>query len=268
LETRSSTFKRNGNAYSVFILTLTVFSLCIMVAMLLPLSEAAIGLLRVYDNLICVFFLIDFFISLRAAPKKADYFIKDRGWLDLLGSIPALGPAFRYSGLFRLARLSRATRIARQLRGLERGAFIREVLENRSEYTGFITLLLVIIVLGTAGVLELQFESQATNATIVTGWDAIWYSIVTITTVGYGDYYPVTIGGRITAIFIMFSGVGLIGVLASLLSHMLMGTSPTAQPSGDSRVERELADVKSELAALRQLLEKNPAEADREPPGK
>jgi voltage-gated potassium channel len=268
LETRSGTFKRNGNAYSVFILTLTVFSLCIMVAMLLPLSEAAIGLLRVYDNLICVFFLIDFFISLRAAPKKSDYFIKDRGWLDLVGSIPALGPAFRYSGLFRLARLSRATRIARQLRGLERGAFIREVLENRSEYTGFITILLVVIVLGTAGVLELQFENQAPNATIVTGWDAIWYSIVTITTVGYGDYYPVTTGGRITAIFIMFSGVGLIGVLASLLSHMLMGTSLTAQASGDSRVERELEDVKGELAALRQLLEKNSAEADREPPSR
>ena len=81
--------RRHSNAYNIFIVVLTVFSLIIMVAMFLPLSDATIKLLQVYDNLICVIFLIDFFLSLRAASKKSDYFIKERGWLDLLGSIPS-----------------------------------------------------------------------------------------------------------------------------------------------------------------------------------
>jgi voltage-gated potassium channel len=108
----------------------------------------------------------------------------------------------------------------------------------------------------------LQFESQSPEAKITTGRDAFWYSIVTITTVGYGDYYPVTPGGRITAMFIMITGVGIIGALASMLASLLVG-SPSAPAEEEAAiaepappVEQELQIIKNELAALRQLLEK------------
>ncbi len=260
---------QHSNAYNIFILVLTVISLVIMVVMLLPLDDATIGLLQFYDNLICVIFLIDFFLNLRAASPKSDYFIKERGWLDLLGSIPSLGVAFKYSGLFRLARLSRLVRILRLLRGENKEALVKDIVEHRSQYTGFITILLTIIVLATASVLVLQFESQSPEASITTGWDAFWYSIVTITTVGYGDYYPVTFWGRITAIFIMIAGVGIIGVLASLLSSLLVGSPPvpeeeeTPATAITPMVEQELAIIKNELADLRQLLEKLSMEGDK-----
>jgi voltage-gated potassium channel len=61
----------------------------VLVVLLLPLSEATIQLLSIYDNLICVIFLIDFFLNLHGASKKSDYFIKECGWLDLLDSIPS-----------------------------------------------------------------------------------------------------------------------------------------------------------------------------------
>ena len=64
------------------IIILTIISLIIMVLMFLPLDDETLGLLQVYDNLICVIFLIDFTLNLRASPKKSDYFIKERGWLD------------------------------------------------------------------------------------------------------------------------------------------------------------------------------------------
>ena len=88
-----------------------------------------------------------------------------------------------------------------------------------------------------------------------------WYSIVTITTVGYGDFYPVTLWGRVTAMFIMFAGVGIIGALASILASLLVGGSsseeeeeaPAAAPA--LSVQEELKAVKQELAVMRQMLE-------------
>jgi voltage-gated potassium channel len=253
--------RKRSNAYNMFILVLTIISLLIMVAMFLPLGDPTIGLLQFYDNLICVIFLIDFFRNLGAASKKSDYFIKERGWLDLLGSIPSLGVTFKYSGLFRLARLSRLARITRLLRGEGKKDLIADVVMNRSNYAAFITVLITIIVLASTSVLVLQFESQSPEAKITTGWDAFWYSIVTITTVGYGDYYPVTYWGRITAMFIMITGVGIIGALASLLSSLLVGSpsAPTEEAAVEAlapTVEHELATIKNELAVLRQLLEK------------
>jgi voltage-gated potassium channel len=113
----TASVRQHSNAYNFFILALTLISLVIMVVMLLSLDDATIGLLQFYDILICVIFLIGLFLSLRAASRKSDYFIRERGWLDLLGSIPSLGVALRYSGLFRLARVSRLARITRPLGG-------------------------------------------------------------------------------------------------------------------------------------------------------
>ena len=64
------------------------------------------------------------------------------------------------------------------------------------------------IVLVVCSVLVLQFESRAADANITTGGDALWWAIVTITTVGYGDFFPVTGAGRVTGAFVMFAGSG------------------------------------------------------------
>jgi voltage-gated potassium channel len=251
-----------SNSYNIFILVLTVLSLVVMVVMLLPLSPETLKLLGYYDNLICIIFLIDFFTTLMSTPKKSDYFIKERGWLDLLGSIPSFGIS-QYGALLRLARLSRFARITRLMRGENKKQLINDVLTNRSQYALFITILLTLIVLTTSSVLVLQFESKSPDANIKSGGDALWYALVTITTVGYGDRYPVTALGRLTAVFIMFAGVGIIGALASILASLLVGggapaeeqeakpdttTAPSANPEMDA--------LKAQLAEMRLLLEK------------
>ena len=260
--------RQPSNAYQIFILVLTVLSLAVMVMMILPIAAETRHLLTFYDNLICFVFLIDFVLNLRGAKRKSDYFIKERGWLDLLGSIPTLGFT-QYGGLLRLARLSRLARITRLLRGQNKRALVADVLANRSQYVGFITVLLTVIVLTVTSVLVLEFESGTPDSNIKTGWDSFWYSVVTITTVGYGDRYPVTTAGRLTAMFIMLAGVGSIGVLASLMSSLLIGQTPAseAEPGPESVsppaaeqelnvIKQKLTHIENELAAMHQKLEK------------
>ena len=237
-----------------------------MVAMWLPLSSETIRLLSQYDTLICLIFLVDFFITLRRAPRKSDYFIKQRGWLDLLGSIPSFG-VFQYGAVLRLARLSRFLRIMRLLRQENKRQLVADLIRNRSQYAGFFTVLLILVVLSVTSVLVLQFESISPDANIRTGADAFWYAVVTITTVGYGDRYPVTFAGRITAMFIMIAGVGIIGALASILSSFLVGGSPASEEvetviAAAPTVDFEISALRQEVVELRQLLDKIAAELE------
>jgi voltage-gated potassium channel len=254
----SSAARQRSNAYEIFILVLTVFSLLIMVALLLPLSPATIKLLTIYDNLICIVFLIDFGLNMARSHPKRGYFIGKRGWLDLIGSIPTFN-FLRFGSLLRLARISRLTRVTRLLRGKKKRQLIDDVVKHRGQYAAFITVLLAILVLSISSVLVLQFESKSPTANITTGGQALWWSVVTITTVGYGDFYPVTTAGRITGVFVMFSGVGIIGALASILASVLVPPPDTeeesdAGPGTGRTVQEELEQVRLELVALRQLI--------------
>ena len=263
---------RKSNAYQIFILVLTVLSLAIMVWLLMPISEQTRNLLNWYDNAVCFIFLYDFTMNMLDARKnKTNYFIKERGWLDLLGSIPSFGLT-TYGGLLRLARLSRLARIGRLLRGQNKKELVDDIVKNRNQYTAFITILLTVIVLTVASVLVLQFESKNPDANIQTGWDSFWYSVVTITTVGYGDRFPITVGGRITAMFIMFMGVGIIGALASILSSILVGAPANnaeeagpQTPAGEltpvgiaeaPATKQDVAALEKEIMSLRLMLEK------------
>jgi voltage-gated potassium channel len=251
-----------SNAYNLFILVLTVQSLVIMVALLLPLSEQTLQLLRAYDNMVCVVFLIDFAVNLIRSHPRRRYFFRQRGWLDLLGSLPSLGGALRFSALFRLARLSRLARIARLLKGQNKRELIRDVVTHRGQYAAFITVLAAFIVLTLSSVFVLQFESGSADANIKTGGGALWWAVVTITTVGYGDQFPITTGGRIMAILVMFAGVGIIGALASMLASILVPDADEDDTQEASAMQLELAGIRAELEAMRTLLAARTSGAD------
>jgi len=278
-ERKKERTKKEGfsNAYEMFVLVLTLLSLVIMVLLVVPLSEPTKKLLTIYDNLICFIFLFDFGMRISRAPSARHYFLHQGGWLDLIGSIPSLG-VFRFSGLLRLARLSRLARVLRLLRGQKRQEIIDDVLAHRGQYAGFVTIMAAAVVLVVASIVVLAFESGRESANITSGGDALWWAVVTMTTVGYGDKFPVTAGGRITGLFVMFGGVGIIGALASILASFLVAPSePEAEPepaevqtgapesvaaaaaaTSSPALDEELRAIRAELAALRKTLDRSP----------
>ena len=231
--------------------------------------EATLDLLRVYDNFICVVFLIDFCLRVSRAGSPKHYFFREGGWLDLLGSIPSLG-AFKYAGLFRLARLGRLARIMRLLRGQRGKEMMADVLAHRGQYAAFVTILSAFILLVITSILVLTFETRSGEGNIATGGDALWWAMVTLTTVGYGDTFPMSAAGRITGVFVMIAGVGIIGSLASILASVLVAPAPDAtdEPSAastqvpvepaagsDPQLREELRAIRAELEALRKTME-------------
>jgi len=265
--------RRHGNAYEIFILVLTLFSLLLIVLQLLPIDDDTRFLVGTYDDVVCVIFLIDFAYNMAVTRPRRDYFVGESGWLDLIGSIPSV-PWLQYTGLFRLARVARLLRIRRALGGQAGRELLRDVIRNRGQYAVFITILYALMVLSLSSIAILQFEAKSPDANIHTGGDALWWAVVTITTVGYGDRYPVTGLGRTTAFFVMLAGVGIIGALASILASYLVTSPEEAEADaqsigGDDRaaegtsqaqpahadVATELAGLRAEIAALREQLE-------------
>ena len=238
---RRTRLDADHGVYNLFIVALTVFSLAMVASYyFLPLTKATEQALLWIDIPISLIFLANSFGSLRRVPDKRAYL--KWGWLDFLGSIPLLLP-------LRIARLARLIRAWRTLH-LRRLTNLGEDLDrNRAESAALITVFLAIVVLTTATVAVLEFESKVPGANIRSAGDAFWWAIVTLATVGYGDYYPVTSWGRVSAVALMTMGVGIFGVLASYLANLFLPS--TQDDSGAS----DLDEIKTELAALNARLE-------------
>ena len=202
---------RKVTAYDLVIGMLAIFSLIILIPIYFGNLSSEDKLILTYlEDALCVVFLLDFFRSLHLAQSKWGYFLRGGGWLDLLGSIPISAFA-----IFRIARLFRVVRLLRKMTG---GELRRMITGRLAQNTLLFTLVIALILVFTLSWLVLIAEQGAPNANIKTYHDAVWWAFVTITTVGYGDYYPVTGWGQSFAVILMFFGLGIIGVLSSYLS--------------------------------------------------
>lgn len=169
--------------------------------------------LQYIDNLVCFVFLIDFIIGFKNTENKLEFM--KYGWIDLISSIPTFD--FMRSG--RLLRLIRLIRIVRSFKSAKH--IVEHVFKNKIKGTLTSVSLIATLVLLFSSISILQFETDPTS-NIKTAEDAIWWSYVTITTVGYGDKFPVTTEGRILACILMTVGVGLFSVFTAYVSSWFM----------------------------------------------
>jgi voltage-gated potassium channel len=165
--------------------------------------------LNYVDNFICGIFLLDFIIRFRQAENKLQFM--KWGWIDLIASIPTLD--FMRAG--RLLRLIRLIRIIRAFRSTKH--IVQHIFKNKVQGTLTSVAIIAVLMLLFSSVAILQFETDP-NSNIKTAGDAIWWAYVTMTTVGYGDKYPVTTEGRIIAAILMTVGVGLFGTFTAFVS--------------------------------------------------
>jgi voltage-gated potassium channel len=165
--------------------------------------------LNYIDNLICVIFLFDFALRFKKAENKLKFM--KWGWIDLISSIPTFD-FMRAGRLLRLIRLIRLIRAFRSTRHV-----IEHVFKNKIQGTLSSVSIISVLMLLFSSIAILQFET-APNSNIKTAEDAIWFSYSTITTVGYGDKYPVTSEGRIIAAILITVGVGLFGTFTAFVS--------------------------------------------------
>ena len=215
-------------AYEIFIGLLAVISLFNLAVSILPFSPAQKEIAAIVDVPLTLIFLLDFTSRLMRSEPKRVYFIEQRGWLDLLGSLPSF---FR---LFRIFRLVRVTRLLGEY-GVRN--IVRSFIKNRADNALMVVLFLVLLVLEFGSMFVTFFEQQDPNANIKTGGDAVWWAFVSITTVGYGDQYPVTQGGRAMAFFVLATGVGLFGVLSGYLANFFLAPAAKEEPETASAPE-------------------------------
>lgn len=195
---------------NILILVLSIYVLlALMIDTFIKLPHEVSRMLTLIDDIICGVFLFDFGQRLYRAENK--WAFMKWGWIDLISSIPTL----EYMRVGRTLRLIRLLRILRAFRSVRH--LVLHVFKNKTQGTLTAAAVVAILTIIFSSIAILQVETDP-NSNIKTAEDAMWWAYVTITTVGYGDKYPVTTEGRIIAALLMTVGVGLFGTFTAFLA--------------------------------------------------
>ena len=199
--------------YEIFIIFVSILSVINLLATWVPgIDPDALNVLSVINFFLTIIFLADFLFRILTAPSKTHYFFRDWGWADLLASIPAL----------RILRLFRIFKAYRLLHKYGARNILGKLKKHRAESVLYIVIFCVMVVIESGAFFVLMAERSAPDANIQSATDAMWWVYVTITTVGYGDHYPVTTAGKLVGIVVMTMGVGLFGTLAGFIANKLL----------------------------------------------
>ena len=202
--------KKEISFFNILILVLSLYVLLsLLISTVFQLSGELTILLNYIDNVICIVFLIDFSIRFKNSENKLEFM--KWGWIDLVASIPSVD-------FLRAGRLLRLIRLLRVFRALKSTKLIYEHINRNKKQSALTSVALIsFLMVVFSSIAILQFE-KGINSNIKTAEDAIWWSYVTITTVGYGDKFPITTEGRIIGAILMTTGVGIFGTFTALVS--------------------------------------------------
>lgn len=224
-------------AFQLIVLVLSAVTLGAIAAdTFITLPHEVSKIIQGVDLLACAVLFGDFVVRFRAAPSKGDFM--KWGWIDLIACIPTVD-------WLRFGRFVRVLKVLRLLRGVRSLQRLLEVFFSRGRKGGFASIVataFLLVVFSSAAMLVFETDK---DSNIKSAGDAIWWGVTTVTTVGYGDRYPVTMEGRVLAMGLMVSGVGLFSVMSGWVASLFLGQRPD---------ENELlAEVRALRAEITQL---------------
>jgi voltage-gated potassium channel len=231
----------NGWDWVVFVVALGAL-LLVLLETFLVLSAPTLTVFQWIDNAACGVFFIDVLVRWRRTGWSAEFW--RWGWVDLLAAIP-FDAAFRTLQIIRVYRILRVLRVLYKLQELTTGTTLNERL------LALPGVAVVMIIFSTA--LMVEAERHAPGATIKSGGDALWWALTTVTTVGYGDTYPVTTEGRIIAAGLMLVGIALFGSISAIVTSKLILPKETKD---HEELRREVRALHEDIRDLREELKK------------
>jgi voltage-gated potassium channel len=235
----------NHERVGVFQLVVLILSVVVLGALFadtaFKLPPQISSVLQTVDTLVCILLLSDFGIRFYRAKSKLAFM--KWGWIDLIASIPNIP-------ILRIGRLVRILRVIRLLRAVRATHKVTSIILRDKIKTGFASVILSSFLLVTfASIGILICEQPDPKANIKTAEDAVWWSVATITTVGYGDKYPVTAEGRVLAMMLMVCGAGMFGLVSGLVASSFIGIK---KDNGDNQMEiiERLKKLEDKIDAL------------------
>jgi voltage-gated potassium channel len=237
-----------GPSYELFIVAISILSLINIVIFIGPFEPDTKEIAAIIDLFLSAILLADFLGRLFVADDRREYFFRRHGYLDLLGSLPL--PVIR---VFRIARVYRGINRVSALGGRR---LARKLIHERAQAALLAASFLVIFVLEVGSILVVKAEQGSPDANIVTGGDALWWAVVTVATVGYGDKYPVTAAGRFIGVMVIVVGVGLFGIFTGYLARFFLAPRP-----------EDIPEAPGPGGGLVVSANRQPSRPDPEPPG-
>ncbi len=229
-----------GRIFDIIVQILIIISLITFSIETLPdLSAHTYETLRTIEVGIVAFFTLEYVLRVLVAEKKSRYIFSFYGIIDLLAILP-----FYLSGLMNLQAL-RFLRLLRLLKFTRYNSAIvrvgKAIWLSKEELILFGVFTLMLLYLAALGIYHFEHEAQPEKFRSI--FDCLWWAVATLTTVGYGDIYPITLGGRLFTFVILMVGLGVVavptGIVASALSSVRKKESEAVENTEDSPVRQD-----------------------------
>ncbi|MCA9234397.1 MAG: ion transporter [Planctomycetales bacterium] len=216
-----------GFAFAMSVQALIVLSLVTFSIETLPnLSPATRRILWWVEAATVGLFTLEFLLRLWVADRPSQYAFSFFGMVDLAAILPfylASGFDLRAIRSFRLLRLFRLIKLARYSKAVRR--FHRALILAREELVLFFCVASILLYLSAVGIYF--FENEAQPKAFASVFHSLWWAVCTLTTVGYGDVYPITVGGRIFTFAVLAVGLGVVAVPAGIVASALSAARDT-----------------------------------------
>ena len=230
--------------FNWFITVLIFYSIfCFSLETLPDLEPGMLQFLKISEVMVIVIFTAEYLARLALAEKPLKHFFSFYAMVDLLAILPfylAFAVDLRSLRILRLLRLLRLLKLVRYSGAIVR--FSKAMMEAREELVLFGGASMGMIYISAVGIYH--FEHQAQPEAYGSIFDCLWWAVITLTTVGYGDIYPVTIGGRFFTFLILMIGLGLIAVPTGII------TSSLSAVRREQEREEQLAQEQADASAV------------------